>query len=79
MEPQIHNALERIENPILIILLAVLMLAVVALWFWNRSLQQRLMDALIQNVQAITNLNATLGNMKERLECIEDRLPSQNN
>jgi Tfp pilus assembly protein PilO len=77
MEQQIPNALERIENPILIVLLACLMVAVVALWFWNKSLQQRIYDALLQNVAAMTNLNATLGNMKERLDNIENQLPSQ--
>lgn len=77
MEQQIPNALERIENPILIVLLVCLMVAVVALWFWNKSLQQRIYDALLQNVAAMTNLNATLGNMKERLDNIENQLPSQ--
>ena len=77
MEQQIPNALERIENPILVVLLVCLMLAVVALWLWNRAMQQRLMDALIQNVAAVTNLNATLGNMSERLGIIEERLTSQ--
>lgn len=77
MEEQIPNALERIENPILIVLLVCLMVAVVALWFWNKSLQQRIYDALLQNVAAMTNLNATLGNMKERLDNIENQLPSQ--
>lgn len=77
MEQQIPNALERIENPILIVLLVCLMVAVVALWLWNKSLQQRIYDALLQNVAAMTNLNATLGNMKERLDNIENQLPSQ--
>lgn len=77
MEQQIPNALERIENPILIVLLVCLMVAVVALWLWNKSLQQRIYDALLQNVAAMTNLNATLGNMKERLDSIENQLPSQ--
>ena len=77
MEQQLPNALERIENPILIILLVVLLLASGGLWFAYRALQQRLMEALLQMVAAVTNLNATLADMKERLEEIENRLTSQ--
>ena len=77
MEQQLPNALERIENPILIILLVVLLLASGGLWFAYRALQQRLMEALLQMVAAVTNLNATLADIKERLEEIENRLTSQ--
>jgi sensor domain CHASE-containing protein len=71
MNEQIPNALERIENPILIILLAALMVAVVALWLHNLNMQRRLQEALIQNVQAMVNINATLAYINDRLERIE--------
>lgn len=77
MESKImSNALERIENPILVILLMVLVTAVVLLWRWNMAMQNRMMELLVQNVQVVTNLNATLANMAERLENVEDRLTS---
>ena len=76
MESQVANALERIENPILIILLVVLLTAVVFLWRWNMAMQNRMMELLVQNVQVVTNLNATLANMNERLENVEERLTS---
>lgn len=68
MEQQTINALERIDNPILIILIVVLLAAVVALWYSNKSLQNRLMEALIQNIAAISNINSTLANFKEQIE-----------
>lgn len=76
MEQHIPGALERIQNPILIILLVVLLIASSGLWFAYRALQNRLMEALLQMVAAVTNLNATLSNMKERLDEIENRLTS---
>ena len=72
----LHNALERIDNPILVILLLLLVTAVVLLWRWNMSMQNRMMELLIQNVQVVTNLNTTLANMSDSLENVEDRLTS---
>jgi LPS O-antigen subunit length determinant protein (WzzB/FepE family) len=77
MEQQAANALERIQNPILIILLVVLMLAVSVLWYSYIKMQKTLMDTLVQNIQAITNLNGTLSNMRERLDGIEEQLQKQ--
>lgn len=78
MEPNVvvSNALERIENPILIILLVVVLTDVVVLWRQYQTLQNRMMELLVQNVQVVTNLNATLANMSERLESVEERLTS---
>lgn len=78
MEPNVvvSNALERIENPILIILLVVVLTDVVVLWRQYQTLQNRMMELLVQNVQVVTNLNATLANMAERLESVEERLTS---
>ena len=81
MEQQVGNALERIENPILIILIAVLLIAVGWLSIWVRSLQQKLLDTLLENVAAVTNINTNLGGMNAgltsvnaRLEAIENKL-----
>lgn len=65
MEEQIPNALERIENPILIILLAVLMAAGVALWFSYRALQQQFVQMLVENIGALKDVNATLGGIRD--------------
>ena len=72
MEQQLPNALEQISNPILSILIIILIGACSGLWFAYMRLQQRLMEALLQNVGALTNINATLSNMKERLDGIEE-------
>jgi len=74
MEQQLPNALEQIDNPILSILLIILVAACSGLWFAYRSVQQKLMEVLLQNVTALANLNATLGNMKERLDGIEEAI-----
>lgn len=72
MEQTTLNALERIENPILVILLVALMLACIVLWRTVTTLQKDLMRIIEQHVQAVTNLNATLANISERLERIEN-------
>lgn len=77
MEQQIPAALERIENPILIILLVVLIIGGVSLWFAYRALQTRLMDALLKNIEAMTNINAALSNIKERLDELENAVTSR--
>lgn len=74
MEQTTLNALERIENPVLIILLVVLMAAGIVLWRAYSALQKDVMQLMIQNVQALTNLNATLANMNDRLDGVDARL-----
>lgn len=73
MEQTALNALERIENPILVILLVALMVACIVLWRTVSALQKDLMRIIEQHVQAVTNLNATLANINDRLERIENR------
>ena len=74
MEQQAVHALERINNPILVILLIALMVACVTLWMAYRNAQSKVMDALLTNISAMGNLNSTLANMKERLDEIEDHI-----
>jgi hypothetical protein len=77
METQIHNSLEQIQNPILVILLAVLILAVAALWIRDAQNRRQLVEALIENIGAIKDTNTKLASMDERLDDIEKRLSSQ--
>ena len=67
----INSALERIENPILIILIAVLMMAVVALWFQSKSDRQKLYDLAIETIGAIKDTNTRMGTADDRMERIE--------
>ncbi len=75
----INNALERIENPILIILIAVLLLAVVALWFQSKSDRQKLYDLAIETIGAIKDTNTRMGTVDDRMERIEAHLTSLSN
>lgn len=77
MEQVLHPAFERIDNPILSILLIILVAACSGLWVENRGLRSQLLQALLQNITAMSNVNGTLSNMKERLDNIEDHF-SQN-
>lgn len=76
MDQQINGALERIENPILIILLVVLMAAVIALWLRDSSRQEIMFALLRENIGAVKDTAAELGRLNDRLEEIENRLPS---
>lgn len=73
MEQQVANALERIENPILVILLVVLMVACVALWMELRASRK----LVPEYIAAVTNTNAVLQNMAQRLDDIEEAVSSQ--
>ncbi len=66
MEHQIPGALERIENPILIILLVVLMLAVVALWLRDSERQKIMFAMLSENIGAVKDTGAELRRINER-------------
>ncbi len=77
MEQQVVNALERIENPILIILLVVLMVACVALWMELRAARKQQLELLPEYIAAVTNTNAVLQNMAQRLDDIEEAVSSQ--
>jgi hypothetical protein len=74
MEQQIPGALERIENPILIILLVVLMLAVVALWMRDSERQKIMFAMLTENIGAVKDTGNELAKVNDRLEEIERRL-----
>lgn len=71
MEQTTINALERIENPILIILLCVLLVAVIALWYQYTQAQKRLYELAVETVGALKDLNTRLGDLDDRLERIE--------
>ena len=77
MEQQAVNALERIENPILILLLVALMTACVALWFALRAALKQQLEILPEYIPAVTNTNAVLQNMAQRLDDIEEAVSSQ--
>jgi cytochrome b subunit of formate dehydrogenase len=74
MEQTTLNALERIENPILVILIVALMVVGIVLWRAYTALQKDMVQVMLQHVQALTNLNATLAGMNERLDGIEARM-----
>jgi hypothetical protein len=77
MEEQIHNSLEQIQNPILVILLGVLMLAVAALWLRDAKSRELLVEMLMENIGAIKDVNTKLTSVDDRLDEIEKHLPSQ--
>lgn len=65
MEQQIPVALERIENPILIILLVVLMMAVIALWMRDMAREKRLVEMILGNIGSLKDIDATLRSIRE--------------
>jgi len=65
MEQIIPQALERIENPILIILLAVLLAGVVAMWRKDLKKDAILRDLLVESIGAIKDINTTLLRLKD--------------
>lgn len=77
MEQQIGSSLEQIQNPILVILLAGLMAAVVALWIRDQQNRRTIVEMLMENIGAIKDVNTRLSGIDERLESLEERLPSQ--
>lgn len=79
MEQTTINALERIENPVLVILLVVLIAACIVFWRAYSGLQKEMVQIMLQHVQALTNLNATLAGMNERLDGLESRLEHMEN
>ena len=76
MEHQITGALERIENPILIILLAVLMLGIVMLWWQYNKVQTRLYDLAVETVGALKDTNSRLSDLSDQTERIEAKINS---
>jgi O-antigen/teichoic acid export membrane protein len=67
MEENLNSALERIDNPILIILLVALLVAIVFLWRAYQHAQQRMYALAVETVGSLKDLTA-------RLESIDDRL-----
>lgn len=66
MEQQvITNALERIDNPILLLLLAVLVFAIVFLWKHYVKREQMLTEVAISAVGGLKDINAAIGGFKE--------------
>ena len=74
MQQATISALERIENPILVILLIVLMVGIIALWMQYQKAQQRLYELAIETVGSLKDLNQRLGDQDERFERIEAKL-----
>lgn len=75
----INSALERIDNPILIILIAVLMMAVVALWFQSKGDRQKLYDLAVETIGAIKDTNTRLSTADDRMERIEATINNSTN
>lgn len=76
MEQTLSGALERIENPILIILLGVLMIAVAALWLRDAERQKMMYSFLEENIGAVHDTAAELARIREQLEELSRRLPT---
>lgn len=70
MDTQINNALEKIENPILIILLVALLVAIVFLWRAYQSASERTYLLAVETVGALKDL-------VNRLENIENSIGDQ--
>ena len=68
MNTEINNALERIENPILVILLVALLIAIIFLWRAYQSAMERTYALAVETVGALKDLNARLENIDEAIQ-----------
>lgn len=68
MNDNLNSALERIDNPILVILLVALLVAIVFLWRAYQAAQQRMYALAVETVGSLKDINARLDSLDERLD-----------
>lgn len=68
MNTNLNSALERIDNPILVILLVALLVAIVFLWRAYQAANQRAYALALETVGSLKDINNRLDSMDERLE-----------